>query len=200
MEVLSNLGIFPIILLSVFVEPLFGEAPWPKIEWGFSQPDFSTLFAEYTVFGLGFQPLSMFVQSIPMVLATYIVLFGDVLQSRAIVSEADDVRRDEKIDYNLNRAHLIFGGRNTIMSILGPDITMCGPMWASYASCGCRTIQGWEKSNAFYLWRIAGSFRWGTNTGLLLLPIVSLVQPILGVALALTLLIQGHVSVRIGIM
>ena len=40
----------------------------------------------------------------------------------------------------------------------------------------------------------------GTNTGLLLLPIISLVQPILGVALALTLLIQGYVSVRIGIL
>ncbi len=46
----------------------------------------------------------------------------------------------------------------------------------------------------------SGSFRWGTNTGLLLLPIVSLVEPILGIALALTLFIQGYVSVRIGIM
>jgi uncharacterized membrane protein YciS (DUF1049 family) len=46
----------------------------------------------------------------------------------------------------------------------------------------------------------AGSFRWGTNTGLFLMPIVTLVQPILGVALALTLLIQGYVSVRVGIL
>ena len=33
-----------------------------------------------------------------------------------------------------------------------------------------------------------------------MLPIVSLVEPILGVALALTLLIQGYVSARIGIL
>ena len=46
----------------------------------------------------------------------------------------------------------------------------------------------------------SGSFRWGTNTGLLLLPIVSLVEPILGIALALTLLIQGYVSVKVGIL
>ncbi|MCM3676142.1 hypothetical protein M3699_20325 [Peribacillus simplex] len=46
----------------------------------------------------------------------------------------------------------------------------------------------------------AGSFRWGTNTGLFLLPVVSLVEPILGVALALTLLVQGYVSVRVGVM
>ena len=32
------------------------------------------------------------------------------------------------------------------------------------------------------------------------LPFVSLAQPILGIALALTILIQGYVSVRIGIM
>ena len=46
----------------------------------------------------------------------------------------------------------------------------------------------------------SGSFRWGTNTGLFLLPIVSLVKPILGVALALTLIIQGFVSVKVGIL
>ena len=45
-----------------------------------------------------------------------------------------------------------------------------------------------------------GSFRWGTNTGLLLMPIVSLVQPILGIALALTLLIQGYVNMKIGVL
>ena len=45
----------------------------------------------------------------------------------------------------------------------------------------------------------AGSFRFGTLTGYFLLPIVTLVQPILGVALASTLLIQGFVSFRVGI-
>ena len=46
----------------------------------------------------------------------------------------------------------------------------------------------------------AGSFRWGTNVGLILLPITSFVEPILPVGLALTLIIQGFVSVRVGIM
>jgi len=46
----------------------------------------------------------------------------------------------------------------------------------------------------------AGSFRFGTLTGYFLLPIVTLVTPILGIALASTMLIQGYVSVRIGIM
>ncbi|MFT7299973.1 MAG: hypothetical protein ACI89Z_000425 [Porticoccus sp.] len=85
------------------------------------------------------------------------------------------------------------------MSIFGPDIVMCGPLWgAMHVVMVERYMQGKESMNLIF--GGPGSFRWGTNTCWLLLPIVSLVKPILGVALALTLLIQGFVSVRIGIM
>lgn len=196
---IGKLGIFPIVALAIVVAPVIGEAPWPSIEWGFSQPDFTTLFREYTVFGLGFPPLWMFLSAIPTVLAAYIVLFGDVLQSKAILTEADERRIDEKIDYSPDRAHMIFGARNSVMSIIGPDVAMCGPLWAAmHVVIVERFSQG--KKAMYSIFGGAGSFRWGTNTGLLLLPIVTLVQPILGVALALTLLIQGYVSVRIGVM
>ncbi len=198
LDLIGKLGILPIILLAVVIAPLFGEAPWPEVEWGLISPDFSTLFQEYTVIGLGFPPLMMFVSAVPTVLAAYIVLFGDVLQSRALIAEADSLRPDEHIDYNPNRAHLIFGGRNTIMSIFGPDIVMAGPLWAAMQVV---VIERYKegKSAMHSLFGGSGSFRWGTNSGLLLLPIVSLVEPILGIALSLTLLIQGFVSVRIGI-
>ncbi|RFU70919.1 hypothetical protein D0469_02920 [Peribacillus saganii] len=196
---LGNLGILPAILLAVVVAPLMGEAKWPDIKWGFSQPDFVTLWTDYTVFGLGFPAVSFFIQAIPAVLATYLVVFGDVLKTKALLSESDVVRTDELVDYNPNRAHLIFGSRNAIMSIIGPDITMCGPMWAAMQVVVVeRFKEGKKAMNSFF--GGAGSFRWGTNTGLLLLPIVSLVEPILAVALSLTLLVQGYVSVRIGVM
>lgn len=196
---LGKLGIFPIIVLAIIIAPVFNEAPWPDIEWGFTQPDFMLMFREYTVFGLGFPPWSMYLTAIPTVLAAYIVLFGDVLQSKALLKEADNKRSDEKVDYNPNRAHLIFGGRNFGMSIFGPDVVMCGPLWAAMQVVIVeRYKQGKDAMNSIF--GGSGSFRWGTNTGLLLLPIVTLVQPILAVALALTLLIQGYVSVRIGIM
>jgi len=196
---IGKLGVFPIIVLSIVIAPLFGEAPWPQIEWGFTQPNFALMFSEYTVFGVGLPPLMMFVTALPTVLAAYIVLFGDVLQSKALLDEADEMRTDEKIDYDPNRAHMIFGGRNLGMSIFGPDVVMCGPLWAAMQVVVVeRYKEGKTAMNSIF--GGSGSFRWGTNTGLLLLPIVSLVQPILGIALALTLLIQGYVSVRIGIM
>ncbi|OLN21566.1 hypothetical protein BTO30_14350 [Domibacillus antri] len=196
---ISNLGIFPIIILAVVIAPLFGEAPWPTIEWGITSPDFATLWNEYTVFGLGMPPLALFISGLPTVLGTYIVLFGDILKKEAILDDAKDIRIDEKIDNNPNRAHLIFGARNAIMGIIGPDVTMAGPMWAAMQVVVVeRYKEGKKVMNSFF--GGAGSFRWGTNTGLLLMPIVSLVEPILGIALALTLLIQGYVSVRVGIL
>ncbi|MGO0059143.1 hypothetical protein ACTID9_03860 [Brevibacillus fluminis] len=196
---LGNLGILPSILLAVFVAPLFGEAKWPVIEWGFSKPDFAALWANYTVFGIGFPSLSNFLTALPAVFATYLVVFGDVLKTKALLSESDAVRTDELVDYNADRAHMIFGGRNMLMSIIGPDVTMCGPLWAAMQVVVVERFKKGKKAmNSFF--GGAGSFRWGTNTGLLLLPIVSLVQPILGVAVALTLLVQGYVSVRIGVM
>ncbi|WDU47362.1 hypothetical protein KNO30_04745 [Taylorella equigenitalis] len=199
MATIGKLGIFPIIILAVVIAPLFGEAPWPSMKWGFSQPDFTTLWKEYTLFGVGLPPISMYISAIPTVLAAYIVLFGDILQNRALIADGQNYRPDEKVDYNSGRAHLIFGGRNTIMSFLGPDVTMCGPIWSAMQVV---TIERWKKGrkamDSFY--GGIGSFRWGTNTGLLLMPIVSLVEPILGIALALTLLIQGYVNMKIGVL
>ncbi|MCQ4318734.1 DUF3360 domain-containing protein [Stutzerimonas stutzeri] len=195
----AKLGIFPIILLAVVVAPLFGEAAWPSIEWGISKPDFVTLWNEYTVFGLGMPPLMMFITAIPTVFAAYLVVFGDLLGAKAILSEADDIRRDEKVDFDPNRSHMIFGGRNAFMSLFGPDVAMCGPQWSAMQVVITERFKGGPTAMKS-IYGGVGSFRWGTNTGLLLLPVVTLVQPILGVALALTLLIQGYVSVRLGIM
>lgn len=198
-KTLSNLGILPVMVLAVIVGPLVGEVPWPTIEWGISVPAFGTLFREWTFFGVGFPPLSMFISGLPMVFSSYIILFGDMIQSQALLEDAGRYRPDEKIDYNPNRSHIIFGLRNTIMSVLGPDITMCGPLWAAMQVVVCERYKHGPKAMES-ISSGAGSFRFGTLTGYFILPIVTLVKPILGVALASTMLIQGYVSVRVGVM
>lgn len=199
LNTIGKLGILPVILLAVVVAPLLGEAVWPTIEWDITKPNFSLMFTEYTIFGVGLPPAHMFLSAIPTVLAAYIVLFGDVLQTKAILNDASSANNDEKIDYDTNRAHLIFGGRNSIMSLIGPDVTMCGPLWAAmHVVIAERYKQGKKAMHSII--GGAGSFRFGTNTGLLLLPVVSMVKPILGIALALTLIIQGFVSVKIGVL
>lgn len=196
---ISNLGILPAVLIAVIVAPIVGETGLPDIHWGFSSPDFGGLWTNWVPWGaIGWPTPMMFIKSIPTVLAIYIVLFGDVVQSKALVKDADVTRPDEKLDYNPNRAHLIFGVRNTIMGVAGPDITMCGPLWAAMQVVVCERYKKGKKSMGS-LFGGAASFRFGTFTGYWLLPIVTLVQPILSVALALTMVVQGFVSVRIGV-
>jgi len=196
---INNLGIFPIIVLAIVIAPLFGEAPWPTIEWGITSPDFGTLFREYSVYGIGFPPLETFIFTIPTVMAIYLVLFGDVLQTKAILDDAESARPDEPLNYSPNRAHIIFGARNLIISGISPDPTMAGPLWSAMTVVICQRYKQGKQSMQSMISGV-GSFRLGTNCGLLMLPIVSLVQPILGIALALTMIIQGYVSCKVGIL
>ena len=102
-----------------------------------------TLWREYTVFGIGFPPFSMYISALPTILAAYIVLFGDILQNRALIADGQTYRKDEVVKYKSSRAHLIFGGRNVAMSILGPDVTMCGPIWSAMQVV---MVERWKKA------------------------------------------------------
>lgn len=195
---IANLGILPIMVLAIVLGPLVFETPMPTIEWGFVKPNFAGVWRDWTIFGLGLPPAKMFISAIPIVISTYIVLFGDMIQAQALIEDCNSKRPDEKVDYDPNRSHIIFGMRNMTMSILGPDLTMCGPLWAAMQVVICDRYKNGPKAMES-IHSGAGSFRLGTLTGYFLLPIVTLMKPILGVALASTLLIQGFVSFRVGI-
>lgn len=199
LQTISNLGILPVMILAVIIGPIVGETIMPTIKWGFSQPAYGELWSKWTFWSIGFPPLKMFISAIPMVFSAYIILFGEMIQAQALLEDAGKTRKDEIIDYNANRTHLIFGLRNMLMSIIGPDITMCGPLWAAMQVVVCDRYKHGRKAMDSINGG-AASFRFGTLTGYFLLPIVTLVTPILNIAMALTMLIQGYVSVRIGVL
>ncbi len=197
----GNLGMMPALALAIIVGPLLGEFSWPTYDGNIiTHPDFIGLFRDFTIFGnIPFPPLKMFITGLPMVISSYVVIFGDVIQSQALLDDAQKYRPDERINYNPNRSHVIFGARNTVMSLIGPDISMCGPLWAAMQVVVCERYKHGPKAMES-IYGGAGSFRMGTWTGYFLAPIVSTVKPILGVGLASTMLIQGYVSVRVGVL
>ena len=197
-KLLADLGSLPIIVLAIIIGPLVGEVPWPQIEWGFTTLAFTELFNNWTIFGLGMPPLEMFIIGLPVVASTYIILFGDLIQAKCLLDDAGKKRPDEKIDFNANRSNIIFGARNVLMGIFGPTITLCGPLAAAMQVVVCERFKVGPKT----MDSINGgaiSYRYGTAVGYFLLPIVTLVKPVLGIALAATLLIQGFVSFRVGV-
>ncbi|MEK4484329.1 hypothetical protein MHH81_01855 [Psychrobacillus sp. FSL H8-0484] len=50
------------------------------------------------------------------------------MQTKALVEDGAAARPDGKVEYSPSRAHLIFGMHNSVMSILGPYLTMSGPL------------------------------------------------------------------------
>lgn len=197
---IANLGILPAIVIACILGPISGETAAPEFTTLFSQPDFLGLWRDWTGFGaIGWPSASTYISSIPTVISIYVVLFGDVVQSKSLINDAVRARgNDEIVDYNPDRAHMIFGFRNFIMSIISPDICMCGPLWAAMQVVVCeRYKKGKEAMPSMY--GGAASFRWGTFTGYWIGPIVALVTPIMSVAMALTMIVQGFVSCRIGV-
>jgi len=199
---LSDLGLLPALLLAIPVAPLVGELPWPTIEWGFTVPHFYTLFNEWTPFSsrIGFPELSLYLACVPLVAATYIVLVGEWIQAEALVDEAREFRHgDENVHFDPNRNNIIVGMRNMGMSFFGPDASMCGPMWAAMQVVECERYKHGRQAMDSLIGGVA-SFRLGTFVSYFLMPIVSLVRPILPIALSLTMLVEGYVAVRIGVL
>ena len=171
-------------------------------KWGFTVPHFITLFNDWTPFSarIGFPAFSLYLAAAPLVFATYIVLFGELIQAEALVDEAREFRHgDEDVHFDANRNNMIVGLRNITMSMIGPDASMCGPMWAAMQVVECERYKHGRKAMDSLFGGVA-SFRLGTFTGYFLAPIVTLVKPILPIALSLTMLVQGYVAVRVGIL
>lgn len=202
LKYVSDLGLVPPLVLAIIIAPLLGELPWPSIQFGFSVPQFYALFTQWTPFAanVGWPDLSLYIKALPLVIAIYIILFGELIQADALIDEAREVRHgDEDIHFDPNRNNMIVGIRNFTMSMIGPDLTMCGPLWAAMQVVTCeRYKQGPEAMDSLY--GGVASFRLGTFTGYFLTPIVTLVKPILPIALSLTMLVQGYVAVRVGIL
>jgi hypothetical protein len=193
---LGKYGMVPAIVFSLLIGVIVKEIPIPEIEWTIFIPRFGQVLSEVSPIGIGFPAISMFINALPMMVVVYIIAFGDFITSKALIQEASDSRPDELIDFNSNRSNLISGARNIIEAIISPYATMCGPLWAAVtAAVSTRYKEGREEMDSVY--GGFGSFRIATFIGVSLMPIVSLLRPVLPIALSLTLLVQGFVCTRI---
>ena len=56
--------------------------------------------------------MSYFIDAAPLVVATYVVLFGELIQADALIDEAREFRHgDENIHFDANRNNVIVGVR-----------------------------------------------------------------------------------------
>lgn len=197
-DVIGKFGMLPAIIIGIVLGPIVGELAIPDVQWWplFKIPEFGNIWNQLSPFAIGWPSAATWIAAIPTAIVVYIIAFGDFVTSEELITSADEVRQDEKIDFNANRSNVISGIRNVAMAICSPYTQTCGPLWAAVtAAVSQRYKEGPKAMESIYSG--AGTFRWSTFVCVALIPISSLLQPVLPVALSLTLIVQGFICTQL---
>ena len=151
----------------------------------------SSLWAKVSPFSIGWPSIDVFLAAFPLALITYILFFGDVITGNEMIEEAQKSRNDEVLEIDSSRAHLATGVRNALMGICAPFFATQGVLWTGIQVILLkRWSEGRDKVDS--LFDSIGSFYvLGLPLLFIFLPLVSLLKPLLPLALAVTLILTA---------
>jgi hypothetical protein len=140
---------------------------------------------------IGWPSLDTFVNALPLAFITYILFFGDLVTGDEMIEHTQEGRPDETLEVNNNRAHISVGIRNIVMGIFAPFFATQGVLWTGIQVILLKRWNlGRDKVDSFF--DSMGSFYvFGLPILYVLLPLVTLLQPLLPLALAVTLILTG---------
>jgi hypothetical protein len=187
---IGGLGLLPGFLAGAFIGPFVGEVSY-DIQWGILIPPFMETWRLVSPFFIGWPSWPMYVQAIPLALVTYILLFGDLVTANEVIREAKQDRPDEKIDINTTRTHLSLTIRNFLMGIAAPFFPTQGSVWTGvHVVIAQRWRQGPHVMKSLHS-GIHSYYFMGIPFIYFLLPLLTALQPLMELALALTLILTG---------
>ena len=108
-----------------------------------------------------------------------------------MIEHAQTSRTDEKLELDSSRAHMATGIRNILMAIIAPFFATQGVLWTGIQVILLkRWAQGRDKVNSIYD-SIGSFYAFGLPFLFLALPLVTLLEPLLPLALAVTLVLTA---------
>lgn len=185
-------GLLPGFIIAGTVGYFTGEFTY-NIRWEILDIGAATvsLWEKASPFAIGWPPIETFIASFPLALITYILFFGDVVTGNEMIEHAQAQRSDEKLDIDSSRAHMATGIRNALMGITAPFFATQGVLWTGIQVVLLkRWAEGKDKLNSIYD-SIGSFYLFGFPFLFMLLPIVTLLEPLLPVALAVTLILTA---------
>ena len=186
----AGLGLLPGFLAGALVGPFVGEVEY-NVRWEWFFPPVIETFQQVSPFVIGWPSIEMYLAAIPLAVITYILLFGDLVTANEIVLEARKDRPDEHIDINTTRTHLSLAVRNAIMAVTAPFFPTQGSVWAGvYVVIVQRWRQGKNAMDSLHS-GVHSYYFMGVPVIFFMLPLLTALQPLLEMALALTLVLTG---------
>ena len=213
LAVLGGLGMAPGFILAMVIGPWVSEVGYDEFKALFFHPqsgefvftlgdlvflpDIAGLVSGYSPFSsesgiLQNLDIEVFLAALPLALAAYVIGFGDIGTGTAILKSASAQRPDEKIDLDEHRTHLSLGIRNLVQAgICGPFFPLQGPLWTGAMVVVTERYRRGREAMRSIFDGISSYYLFGVPLLLFCKPLVLLYQPVLGVALSLTLLLTG---------
>ena len=196
--VVASLGLLPGVLAAMLIGPFVGEISY-DIQWGIFIPQFSSLWQKVSPFSIGWPTLGMYVDAAPIVVVSYIIFFGDIITGEAVIKDAQVHRPDDVIDTNVTRVHFSCAIRNFLMGLIAPFFPTQGVLWTGvHVIIVKRWSQGRNTMPSLFC-GISSYNMLGVPLLLLFLPLITLLKPILPVALMLTLLLTAFACAYIAL-
>lgn len=193
---IANYGMVPGMIVAIVVGIAVGEYPMPDVKMGITSPNFSEIW-QYLPFTVGFPDAKVFLYAIPTAVIAYVIAFGDIVVGQSLMNRVDHLRKDEVIDNSIDRVHLVTAIRNGGHAFFAPYPGLAGPIWTAVtATMAERYKYGRNAMDSIYS---GGGTFWITGfIALFALPLVSFFQPVLPIALSLTLLLTGYICLMVG--
>jgi hypothetical protein len=185
-------GLLPGFIIAGSVGYFTGEFQynirWEILDVGASA---TSLWAKASPFAIGWPPVETFLAAFPLALITYILFFGDVVTGNEMIEQAQTTRADEKLELNASRAHMATGIRNILMGVFAPFFATQGVLWTGIQVVLLkRWSQGRDKIDSIFD-SIGSFYAFGLPVLFILLPLVTLLEPLLPLALAVTLVLTA---------
>ena len=189
-EVIGSLGLLPGFLIAGVVAYLLGELTF-NIEWGFKIPAIISLIEKTSPFYIGLPSFQMYIDALPLVIIGYMLLFGDLVTATEVLRDAQKYRDDEKLPIDLNRSHLSVGIRNLLASLINPFFPTQGALWTGVHVVVAEQWKKGYKQMPSIFDGIGSYYLMGIPFLYFTLPFVTLMQPLMIMALTLTLILTG---------
>ena len=201
--VINKAGFVPAVIVAGVIGMVIGELDIPDMAgitsfWFNPLPGLQWVWQNFSIMGIGLPPADILLRALPMAIICYVIAFGDIVGGTAFLEDTKRFRRDEEIDINPDRTNICCGIRNLIEAFFSPTCTMSGPLWSAMTvSVAERYKTG--KDNMYSIFGGACTFNTTKWICQLIVPLVTLVEPILPIAMAMTLMIQAFGSFYVGI-
>ncbi len=197
-NLIGSMALLAGFLVAAVVGPLTGELSF-NIKMGFHIPKVVEYIKAVSPFVVGWPSLDIYLKAFPLAVMVYIFIFGDLVLGNTLLEGASEVRKDEKIEVDTTRSHIVLFIRNMgHLLVAGPFIPLHGPIWTGvHVFLTERYKSGRKNMDSIF----SGTFNWYWPAFILifLVPVVTFMKPLLAVALSITLILTGFACAYIAI-